>query len=97
LAFVGSNLPGGDNTVFLDEVRVAPKPSLSPPQLAMGFSGGNAWIEWPLANFGWRLQVQTNSLNPTNWVTVPGVDLSTYFVMPVSTAESSVFFRLVFP
>ncbi len=97
LAFIGTNLRGGDNTVFIDNVRVTPDPSVVPPPLVMGLGDGHVSIEWPLANFGWRLQVQTNSLDPTSWATVSGADLSNHFVIPLSTVESSVFFRLVFP
>lgn len=97
VTFVGTNLRGGDNTVFIDNVRVAPKPSILPPQLAIGFDNGKIAIQWPAANFGWRLQVQTNSLDPTNWITIPGADLANDFMTSISTIEGSVFFRLVFP
>jgi hypothetical protein len=97
LVFVGTNLRGGDNTAFLDNIRVMPKPSAAPPQLAVGLVDARIRVTWPLAHCGWLLQVQTNSLHPTNWVTLHGSDLSNRFEMPIATQESNVFFRLTSP
>jgi hypothetical protein len=100
LAFVGTNTHGGDNTIFLDNVRLAPLPSLVQPRLAWQVADGQFQILWPPDHTGWSLLVQTNPLNSglgTNWVAVPGSALTNQFVSPISRGNGSVFFRLTYP
>jgi len=100
LAFVGTDANGGDNTVLIDSVRLALLPALNPPQLAFQFAGGEFQLVWPPDHAGWGLQVQTNSLNVglgANWRTVLGSVFTNQFVLPISLASSSVFFRLSYP
>jgi hypothetical protein len=63
-------LPGGDNTVFLDNIRIAPAPALTPVQLGLQLtnlpSGNQFQLSWPADHTGWCLQMQTNILG-TNW------------------------------
>jgi hypothetical protein len=99
IAFVSTDANGGDNTVFIDNVRIAFSPSLVPPRLACQVVDGQIQILWPPDHTGWQLQVQTNLLNVglgTNWVAVPGSTLTNQFVLPTSPANGCVFLRLTY-
>jgi hypothetical protein len=97
LAFVGSNANGGDNTVFIDNVQLSFAPSLTPPNLGGQLAERQIQIFWPANHVGWRLQVQTNSLAGTNWLTVLGSMLTNQFITPIDLANGTVFFRLAYP
>ena len=97
LAFVGSNTKGGDNTVFLDNVQLSFAPVLASPNLGGQFVNGQIQIFWPADHTGWRLQMQTNLLAGTNWLTVLGSMFTNQFVSPIDLASGSVFFRLAYP
>jgi hypothetical protein len=100
ISFVGTNTNGGDNTVFIDNVRLALAPSLALPHLACQVAGGQIQLLWPPDHAGWELQEQTNSLNlglDANWISVLGSALTNQFVLPGGLANSSVFFRLTYP
>jgi hypothetical protein len=100
LAFIGTDLHGNDNTVFLDNVRIAPAPSLTPPQIGCQMSNGQIQFSWPLDHYGWHLEMQTNPVSVglgTNWSAVPGSQTTNLFAVPVNTGNGSVFFRLVYP
>ncbi|HZL79078.1 MAG TPA: family 78 glycoside hydrolase catalytic domain [Candidatus Limnocylindrales bacterium] len=100
LAFVGTDANSGDNTVFIDNVRLALSPSLIPPHLAWQVAVGQVQFVWPSDHTGWELQVQTNSLNfglGTNWVTMAGSNLTNQYIFPLDLAYGSVFFRLAYP
>jgi Bacterial alpha-L-rhamnosidase 6 hairpin glycosidase domain/Alpha-L-rhamnosidase N-terminal domain/Bacterial alpha-L-rhamnosidase C-terminal domain/Bacterial alpha-L-rhamnosidase concanavalin-like domain/F5/8 type C domain/Protein of unknown function (DUF642) len=98
LVFAGTDLLGGDNTVFLDNVRIAPSPSLTAVQLGLQLanipSGNQFQLSWPADHTGWRLQMQTNGLG-TNWVSVLNADYVNALLLPMTSA--SAFFRLVYP
>jgi hypothetical protein len=98
LTFAGTDLAGGDNTVFLDNVRIAPAPSLAPVQLGLqltNFPAGNQFqLSWPADHTGWRLQMQTNGLG-TNWVSVLNADYINSLRLPMT--NGSAFFRLIYP
>ena len=98
LSVVGTDLLGGDNTVFLDNVRIAPAPALTPVQLGLQLtnlpSGNQMQLSWPADHTGWRLQMQTNGLS-TNWVTVLNANYLNTMLQPMT--NSSAFFRLVYP
>jgi len=99
IAFVGTDANGGDNTVFLDNVRIAISPSLVPPHLGWQVVGGQIQILWPPDHTGWQLQIQTNSINVglgTNWVAVPGSTFTNQFILPASPVNGSVFLRLIY-
>jgi hypothetical protein len=97
LAFVGSNANGGDNTVFIDNVQLSFAPVLASPNLGGQLVNRQIQIFWPADHTGWRLQMQTNTLIGTNWMTVLGSMLTNQFVSPVDFASGSVFFRLAYP
>lgn len=69
VAFVGTDLAGGDNTVFIDNVRITAPPNLPPVNINLQASGGNLMLSWPL---GVLLQA-TNITGPwtTNNATSP--------------------------
>jgi hypothetical protein len=98
LSFVGTDLLGGDNTVFLDNVRIALAPALTPVQLGLQVanppSGNQMQLSWPADHTGWRLQMQTNGLG-TNWVSVLNANYLNTMLQPMT--NSSAFFRLVYP
>ena len=100
MSFVGTDANGGDNTVFIDNVRMALAPSLTRPQLSCQIAGGQMQLLWPTDHTGWELQVQTNSYGMglgTNWWTVSGSTLTNQFALPVNPANGNVFFRVAFP
>jgi alpha-L-rhamnosidase len=100
LAFVGTDLPGGDNTVFLDNVRLVLAPSLTSPQLGWQIANGQLQLQWPPDHLGWRLEMQTNSLAVglgTNWIAIPSSQGTNVFSLPVNVGNGSAFFRLVYP
>lgn len=100
LAFVGTDKNGGDNTVFIDNVRFAIAPSLVPPHLACQVGGGRVLVGWPPDHAGWRLEQQTDSLSQglgTNWVTVNGSTLTNQLALAMTQSGGCAFFRLVYP
>jgi hypothetical protein len=69
-----------------------------PIRLTFQVSGNLLDISWPAS--GGRLQTQTNSPGVglgTNWVTVPGSTTTNRVVVPIDTANGSVFYRLALP
>jgi len=46
VAFVGTDLAGGDNTVFIDNVRITVLPTLPPVNINIQESGGNLVLSW---------------------------------------------------
>lgn len=81
-----------------NSVPVSVQPvSLVPPLFTVLSSGGQIELGWPEDHTGWKLQVQTNSLTGTNWITVPGSILTNQIPFPINPANGSVFFRLLYP
>lgn len=57
-------------------------------------------LSWPADHTGWRLLVQTNSLNQglsTNWFPVAGSASTNQFNAPLNRTNGSVFYRLIYP
>ncbi len=46
IAFVGTNTRGGDNTVFLDQVRLVAGSPPAPAELTAAFGHKQVWLEW---------------------------------------------------
>lgn len=68
--------------------------------LTVAVAGGDLELSWPENYIGWRLQVQTNSLNvgiSTNWADVSGSTTTNRIIRPIDPANGSVFYRMVFP
>jgi alpha-L-rhamnosidase len=100
LAFVGSNLLDGDNTVFLDNVRITLAPSLTPVELGWQWAGGQLLLSWPADHLGWRVEMQTNAPGVglgTNWITLPGSESTNAIAFQPGTVNGSLFLRLAYP
>ena len=100
LTFAGTDKNGGDNTIFIDNVRLALAPSLVPPHLACQVAGGRVLVGWPPDHAGWRLQQQTDALSQglgTNWITVNGSTLTNQLALAMAQSGGCAFFRLVYP
>jgi hypothetical protein len=83
-----------------NSAQVSARPvSLALPQLSFGINGSQLQFSWPQDHTGWSLQVQTNTLEAglgTNWVTLPDSDSTNQTSVSIDTANSSVFFRLIY-
>jgi hypothetical protein len=80
---------------------VARQTNTAPTNLTMSLGGNTSLsLAWPGDHTGWQLEAQTNS-SPgglsTNWVVVPGSGLTNDMAFPISLANGSVFFRLLYP
>ena len=72
----------------------------TPTNLVTTVSGNSLILSWPADHTGWRLQSQTNSLTTglgTNWVDVAGSTAVNSVTNTINTANSSVFYRMVYP
>ncbi len=70
-----------------------------PTNLVWSVADANLNLSWPSGYTGWRLQIQTNALTvglSTNWVEVPGSDLTNALTLPIDATQGSVFYRLVY-
>jgi hypothetical protein len=79
VAFVGTDLAGGDNTVFIDSVRITAPPSLPPVNINLQLAGNNLVLSWPS---GFLLEA-TNVTGPwaTNNATSPYTNQPSYSQM----------------
>ena len=59
LGFIGTDLAGGDNTVFIDNVRISPPLSVQPPAVALTSPTNNSGFVAP-ASFNLAATVTTN-------------------------------------
>ena len=75
-------------------------PATNPTNIVSSVGGGNLTLSWPAGHLGWTLQTQTNTrsvgLVPASnaWFNVTGSASVTNIVIPVGTANPTVFFRL---
>jgi hypothetical protein len=80
----------------LSVVAVGPS---GPTLLTNNFSGGTLELSWP-AGEGWRLEVQTNTIETgldTNWFDVAGSEGTNALSFPVDLNQGTVFYRLTYP
>ena len=98
-------LTGGtlaNNGTALQLAIAAPNVNVTPPNLTFSVSGSNLTIGWPATQTGWRLLMQSNTLNvglltnPVNWVTVPGSASVNHEILQIGNTNE-VFFQLVYP
>jgi autotransporter-associated beta strand protein len=93
----------GTDPTFLTStgyIQVQPLVSLVPTNITSAFDGANLTLSWPADHIGWRLQSQTNSLSvglDTNWADVTGSTTTNQVIIPVNSANGSVFFRMIYP
>lgn len=69
-------------------------------QIAVGTENGKINLHWPDDHVGWRLQMQTNSLDiglSVNWVNVVGSRNTNTVILPLDKNSGSEFFRLIYP
>jgi autotransporter-associated beta strand protein len=89
------------NTLTTDGTLRVATVSTTPPVLQTTISGGNLTLSWPLDHAGWRLLVQTNTLNvglnTNSWVTVPNSTNFYSFTTQIVSTNPTVFYRLVYP
>lgn len=102
--FVTTNLPplsGGlawSNTLALNgTIAVIRTVSLDPTNVVFGLGDTNLVLSWPADHTGWRLEAQTNALEPSGWVTVSGSAATNQMFIPIDVRVTNVFFRLVCP
>ena len=100
-------VPDGSHTWNISQLNTAATltvasggPATNPTNIVSSVGGGNLTLSWPTDHIGWTLQTQTNSrsvgLTPaTNtWFDVTGSTATNLLVIPVSTGNPTVFFRL---
>lgn len=90
-----TNTLGSDGTL-----RVVSTANPSPTNLLFATDGDALTLSWPEDHIGWRLEVQTNSAGiglSTNWMEVPGADLTNWMRLPVDPGAPGVFYRMAFP
>jgi len=97
--YVVSAIASGESTNSL-QANATSLPSNQPTNIVLQTGSGQIQLSWPQSHLGWRLQIQTNSLNSglwTNWATVPNSTnlISTNIV--INPANGVVFLRLVYP
>ncbi|HLX70597.1 MAG TPA: hypothetical protein VKV04_13305, partial [Verrucomicrobiae bacterium] len=88
------------DTNTLGQVKISvtqPGPSLSPFSMSFQTVGTNLQISWPADHIGFQLEMQTNKLTDTNWVIVPGANLTNQILLPIIRGSTNAFFRLAFP
>ena len=91
---------GGNCNVAEIEFDGTPPVSLVPAQLTSVFTGNQLQLSWPPDHTGWTLQSQTNPPGAglgTNWVRMMNSSGTNQMLIPLDTANASVFFRLVYP
>ena len=63
-------------------------------------SGNNLNLSWPPDRLGWKVQMQTNSLNTglnASWVTLPATATVTNYTVTINPANPTVFIRMTYP
>lgn len=89
-----TNLLAVDGSIKVMTTQVIPT---YPTNITYHVQAGQIEISWPDTHIGWALQVQTNTLSvglSTNWVTVPGSQLTNRVAFPIGDNQAT-FFRLV--
>jgi len=82
------------------QASASPLPANVSTNLSFQVSGNQLQLSWPADYLGWRLQIQTNSLDnglESNWVTVPDSTNTTAANILIDPSIGSVFVRLVYP
>jgi autotransporter-associated beta strand protein len=105
--FASTNLPPlalplyWTNKLSVDgTIAVATTINTLPANILSGVSGTNLNLSWPADHTGWRLLVQTNTLDAglgTNWSIWPNSTNVNSISIPINQANATVFFKLVYP
>jgi hypothetical protein len=99
-ALPGTNVVWTNELALNGTIAVLSSVTLNPNPTNITYSvrAGTLSLSWPADHTGWILQVQTNALGlglGTNWVDVPGSAGANTFAAPISSANGSVFYRLI--
>jgi autotransporter-associated beta strand protein len=81
-------------------LSVAPSVNTTPTNLVAVVSGNTLTLSWPADHLGWRLQVQTNSIDTGisgNWSDVAGSTSVNTVNATINPANGAVFYRMVYP
>jgi fibronectin-binding autotransporter adhesin len=96
-----TGLTWNTNTLAIDGIlRIATGVNTSRTNITFSLSGNQLNLSWPADHIGWRLQAQTNAPGTgltTNWATVPGSTTVNSMSFTINPANSSAFFRMVYP
>jgi len=97
-----TNNVGTVHTDFAAVMEASQTPTVNPnpPLLTGERSGSNLLLSWDADYIGWKLQVQTNSINvgiSNNWQTVTGSSTVSTWSLPIDPANGCVFCRLIYP
>ncbi|HEY4414981.1 MAG TPA: DUF642 domain-containing protein, partial [Verrucomicrobiae bacterium] len=74
-------------------------PATNPTNILFQVTGNHLTLNWPADHIGWRLQMQTNTLNAglgTNWWDVAGSTTTNQVTLPIDSTDGSVFYRLIY-
>ena len=87
----------GDQSAYSAEVVGHPSATTS-VSLSSSVGGGGLQLNWPADHTGWRLQMNPVSLTvPSAWTTVNGSSATNLLIVPLNSATTNVFYRLVYP
>jgi autotransporter-associated beta strand protein len=86
-----------DGSITALTVTAPPTVNTNPPVVQVSVSGGTLNLAWP-TNLGWTLQTNSVALTATNqWFAYPGSAAITNVNIPITQANTNVFFRMVYP
>lgn len=75
-----------------------PPPPVTPTTLATSVAGNTLNLSWPANYLGCRLESNSVSLlAPGSWFTVAGSSATNFVALPINTANTNVYFRLIYP
>ena len=87
----------GDQSAYSPEVVGRPAATTSVTISPVLVTGG-LQLNWPADHIGWRLQLNPVGLTaPSAWTTVNGSSATNLLVLPLTSAPTSVFYRLIYP
>jgi fibronectin type 3 domain-containing protein len=91
----------GEESAYSAEVFARPA-STAPQAIGVSLvniSGQNGiQFSWAADHIGWRLTMNTNDLgNSAAWFTVPNSAVTNQMWLPLDPAQTSAFFRLIYP
>jgi hypothetical protein len=87
----------GDQSAYSPEVVGRPAATTA-VSLGSTVVAGGLQLNWPADHTGWRLQVNPVGLTaPSAWTTVNGSFTTNLMVLPLTSAQTNVFYRLVYP
>jgi Glycosyl hydrolase catalytic core/Ricin-type beta-trefoil lectin domain-like len=89
----------GEESAYSSEVVARPASlAASPLNLKLSPDGVNLQFNWPSDHTGWRLMMNSNSLeNPGAWFAIVASATTNQVWLPLDATQSNVFFRLIYP